>query len=63
MIAANPGLCQSRLAEAMDVDRSTIVVVIHRLEALGLVARMPARRDLHSHSLQVGSEPRPSQSA
>ena len=53
VIAANPGLSQSRLAEAMDVDRSTIVTVIHQLEARGLVRRVPSRRDKRSHSLHV----------
>jgi DNA-binding MarR family transcriptional regulator len=52
VIAANPGLCQSRLAEAMQVDRSTIVAVIDRLEAQGLVARAPSRRDLRSYALE-----------
>lgn len=51
VIAANPGLSQSRLAEAMAVDRSTIVNVIDRLEALGLVARAPSARDLRSYAL------------
>jgi len=53
VIANNPGLSQSRLAEAMYVDRSTIVTVIHQLAARGLVARMPSHRDKRSHSLQV----------
>jgi DNA-binding MarR family transcriptional regulator len=53
VIAANPGLAQSRLAEAMDVDRSTIVTVLHRLEARGLVARRPSPRDRRSHALVV----------
>jgi DNA-binding MarR family transcriptional regulator len=53
VIAANPGLSQSRLAEAMDVDRSTIVAVIHRLESAGLVARVPVPRDGRSWALQM----------
>ncbi len=52
VIAANPGLSQSRLAEAMSVDRSTIVAVVERLEAKGLVARAPSRRDLRSYALE-----------
>jgi DNA-binding MarR family transcriptional regulator len=58
VIAANPGLCQSRLAEAMDVDRSTIVAVIRRLEQLGLVERTPSRHDSRSHALHVTREGR-----
>jgi DNA-binding MarR family transcriptional regulator len=53
VIAANPGLSQSRLAEAMGVDRSTIVAVMHRLEALGLVARLPVPRDGRSWALRM----------
>jgi DNA-binding MarR family transcriptional regulator len=53
VIAANPGLSQSRLAEAMDVDRSTIVTVIHQLEARGLAERTPSQRDKRSHSLHL----------
>ncbi len=53
VIAANPGLSQSRLAEVMDVDRSTIVAVIHRLAALRLVARLPVPGDARSYALAV----------
>jgi DNA-binding MarR family transcriptional regulator len=53
VIAANPQLGQSRLAEAMGVDRSTIVTVIHQLEARDLVARVPSPVDGRSHSLFV----------
>src|SRR3954468_18814255 len=39
LIDANPGVTQSRLAEAVRLDRSTLVGVLHSLEARGLVAR------------------------
>ena len=42
VIAANPGLGQSRLAEAMEVDRSTIVKVVDQLEGRGLIIREPS---------------------
>lgn len=58
VIAANPGLCQSRLAEAMGVDRSTIVSVIHRLERRGLVERLASPLDRRSHELHVTREGR-----
>jgi DNA-binding MarR family transcriptional regulator len=51
MIAANPGLTQSRLSEAMHVDRSTIVTAVHQLEARGLVDRVPSQQDKRSHFL------------
>ena len=59
VIAANPGLTQSRLADAMGVDRSTIVTVVDQLEARGLLARKPSQRDRRSHSLQVTAKGRP----
>lgn len=53
VIAANPGVSQSRVAAAMDVDRSTIVNVIHRFEAQGLVVRVPSARDRRSNALRL----------
>lgn len=38
-IDANPGVTQSRLAEAVDRDRSTMVGVLDALEARGLLER------------------------
>lgn len=58
VIAANPGLCQSRLAEAMGVDRSTIVAVLHALEGRGLVERRAAPEDRRSHALHLTREGR-----
>jgi len=39
LIEANPGLTQSRLAQAMALDRSTMVGVLDALEARGWVER------------------------
>ena len=39
LIDANPGVTQSRLAQAVGVDRSTMVVVLHALQARELVER------------------------
>jgi DNA-binding MarR family transcriptional regulator len=39
IIDANPGVTQSRLARAVGLDRSTLVGVLHGLEARGLVER------------------------
>lgn len=39
LIDANPGLTQSRLAEGVRRDRSTMVAVLDELEARGLIVR------------------------
>jgi DNA-binding MarR family transcriptional regulator len=39
LIEANPGVTQSRLAQAVGLDRSTLVGVLHALEAGALVER------------------------
>lgn len=39
LIDANSGVTQSRLAQAVGLDRSTMVGVLHALEARGLVER------------------------
>ncbi|MGE5548551.1 MAG: MarR family winged helix-turn-helix transcriptional regulator [Solirubrobacterales bacterium] len=53
VIAANPGLGQSRLAEAMEVERSTIVKVVDQLEGRGLIVRAPSPTDRRSHCLEL----------
>lgn len=53
VIAANPGISQSRLADALELDRSIIVNVLHRFEADGLVVRRRSPDDARSHSLQM----------
>ncbi|MCL4183048.1 MAG: MarR family transcriptional regulator [Burkholderiaceae bacterium] len=58
VIAANPGLGQSRLAEAMEVDRSTIVKVVDQLEGRGLIVRQPSPHDKRSHCLRLTDEGR-----
>jgi DNA-binding MarR family transcriptional regulator len=39
LIDANPGVTQSRLAQAVSLDRSTMVGVLHLLQGRGLVER------------------------
>jgi DNA-binding MarR family transcriptional regulator len=53
VIATNPGLGQSRLAEAMEVDRSTIVKVVDQLEERGLIIRSPSPNDKRSNCLRL----------
>lgn len=53
MISSNPGLSQSRLAEAMEVDRSTIVTTIDQLEGRGFVIRGRSPTDRRSYCLEL----------
>jgi DNA-binding MarR family transcriptional regulator len=53
VIERNPGLSQTRLGQTLGIDRSTLVAVIDRLEARGLVARADAPRDRRSYALHV----------
>ncbi len=53
VIAANPGLSQAQAGAALGIDRSTVVGMIDRLEAQGLVLRAPAPHDRRSHALQL----------
>jgi len=39
LIDANPGVTQSRLAQAVGIDRSTLVGVLHALQARELIER------------------------
>src|ERR1051325_9224072 len=39
LVEANPGVTQSRLAQAVSLERSTMVGVLHVLEGRGLVER------------------------
>jgi len=55
LIQANPGLSQSALGRAMGVDRSTVVGVIDKLEARGLVRRAPHSTDGRSYALGLSA--------
>jgi len=51
LIEANPGLTQSALAAAVELDRSTMVGVIDRMEARGWVERRVTRNDRRAYQL------------
>ena len=55
LIAANPGLSQSALARAVGVERSTMVGVIDRLQARGLVERRRSAADRRSYALGLSA--------
>ncbi|WP_205119463.1 MarR family winged helix-turn-helix transcriptional regulator [Paramagnetospirillum kuznetsovii] len=56
VIANNPGLTQSALAEAMEVDRSSIVKVVNQLEDKGLIIRAAVPNDRRSYSLRMTAQ-------
>lgn len=53
LIEANPGIKQSELAEAIQLDRSTVVPLIDRLEKRQLVARERLANDRRANALRV----------
>lgn len=53
LIEANSGLKQTELAQAIQLDRSTVVSVIDNLEGRGLVARTRSLDDRRSNSLSL----------
>ncbi|MBT3333039.1 MAG: MarR family transcriptional regulator [Rhodospirillaceae bacterium] len=56
LIQANSGLNQTRLGNALGIDRSTVVAVIDRLEGRGLVLREPVPRDRRSYALRLSDQ-------
>ena len=55
LIDANPGLNQTTLGRALGIDRSTVVSVIDKLEARGLVERAPSAHDRRSYALGLSA--------
>ncbi|HWJ07325.1 MAG TPA: MarR family transcriptional regulator [Steroidobacteraceae bacterium] len=53
LIARNPGLSQSELAELVGVGRSAMVAMIHLFEAEGWVRREGSPEDSRANSLRV----------
>jgi DNA-binding MarR family transcriptional regulator len=53
VIAANPGLSQSDLADRLGIERARLVRLLDRLERRGLTRRLPSRADRRSHALRL----------
>ncbi|MBF9061279.1 MarR family transcriptional regulator [Rhodobacterales bacterium HKCCSP123] len=53
LIRDNPGLSQSQLAAAMDVERPNLVVIVDELETRGLIARDRLPTDRRTYALTV----------
>lgn len=53
LIANNPGMRQSRLAEALGLQRTNLVGMLDLLQKRGLIERQPAPDDRRSHALHL----------
>lgn len=53
LIAANPGISQSRVAKATLLDKSAAVLIVNELERRGFARRVRAESDRRRHSLFV----------
>lgn len=53
LIKFNPGLNQSNLAVALDIERSGVVIMINKLEEKGLAERRPSPDDKRMHALYL----------
>jgi DNA-binding MarR family transcriptional regulator len=53
VIAANPGLSQSDLADRLGIERARLVRLLDKLERRGLTQRLNSRTDRRSHALRL----------
>ena len=56
LVADNPGLSQSQLAKAMQVERPNLVVIVDELETRGLITRDRVPTDRRTYALRVTPE-------
>jgi DNA-binding MarR family transcriptional regulator len=53
VIAANPGLSQSDLADTLGIERARLVRLLDRLEKRGFTRRLASRTDRRTHALEL----------
>lgn len=53
LVIDNPAITQTQLAGALDIERSSCVMVVDELEKLGLVTRNVVEGDRRSHALRA----------
>jgi DNA-binding MarR family transcriptional regulator len=53
VIASNQGLSQIEISAALGIERARLVRLLHRLEARGLIRRLPSSADRRRHALQL----------
>jgi DNA-binding MarR family transcriptional regulator len=56
LVDHNPGLTQQSLSDGIGVEKSTLVVRLHRLEERGLLRRIRSDNDRRSNVLEVTAE-------
>jgi DNA-binding MarR family transcriptional regulator len=56
IVAANPGIAQARVAEALSIERARLVQMLDRLEAQRLIRRARSSTDRRSHALSLTDE-------
>jgi DNA-binding MarR family transcriptional regulator len=56
LVAANPGVNQTTVGNALGIDRSTLVSMLDRLEERKVIARTPSPRDRRSHALLLTAQ-------
>ena len=56
LISDNPGLSQSQLADAMQVERPNLVVIVDELETRGLITRDRVPTDRRTYALNLTEE-------
>lgn len=58
LVSDNPGLSQSQLAQAMQVERPNLVVIVDELETRGLITRDRVPTDRRAYALHITAEGR-----
>ena len=53
LIDSNPDITQQRLCESIGVDKSTLVVTLHRLSDRGLIRRVRSTEDRRQNGLRL----------
>ncbi|MBU3847519.1 MAG: MarR family transcriptional regulator, partial [Candidatus Acinetobacter avistercoris] len=56
IVAKNPGLKQSELAEHLFLDRNTITDIVKRLCSNELLIRLPCQEDQRAYALNISSK-------
>lgn len=53
IVVAQPGLTQTQLAEALQIERSNLVTILDELSGRGLIIRAPVAQDRRRHALMA----------